>query len=87
VKVLSELAESFGLDPSVQKMIDGMTGELEELAPFYWNTGQERNWKGMGSLTPIEVGMKPSSIQPPLTHSQEYRQEIRQVGTERYRVL
>jgi len=26
------------------------------------------------------------SIQPALTHSQDYRREIREVGTERYRV-
>jgi hypothetical protein len=30
---------------------------------------------------------KASSIQPPLTHSQSYRKEIREVGTERFRVL
>jgi len=32
------------------------------------------------------VDARASSIQPPLTHSQKYRKEIREVGTERFRV-
>jgi len=34
----------------------------------------------------VEYGARTTSIQPPLTHAQQYRTEIREVGTERFRV-
>ena len=82
-EVLEELAEAFGVESTDS---DGIAESLGDKAAFYWNTGEERSWNGRGTLIPIMMEGKASSIQPPLTHSQSYRKEIREVGTERFRV-
>ena len=80
------LAEAFGL--TLNDGTDELIREkLGDMVRFYWNTGEERNWDGRGTLVPINLGAKASSILPPLTHSQQYRKDIREVGTERFRVL
>lgn len=84
-EVLEELAEAFGIDLPENPGQD-IPERLGKKAAFYWNTGEERNWNGRGTLIPITMTGKASSIQPPLTHSQNYRKEIREVGTERFRV-
>ncbi len=87
VEVLEALAEAFGIDVSIG-VIDSLVREnLGDLARFYWNTGEDRNWDGKGTLVPVSADAKASTIQPPMTHSQEYRKEIREVGTERFRVI
>jgi len=85
-EVLEELSQDFGVTPweAPDQIISGKLGSM---TAFYWNTGETRNWDGQGTLIPITMGGKASSIQPPLTHSQNYRKEIREVGTERFRVL
>jgi predicted molibdopterin-dependent oxidoreductase YjgC len=87
VEVLQDLAEAFGVSSSVQGIEKSVRESLGDLVRFYWNTGEERSWDGSGLLVPVTPDVKTASIQPPMTHSQEYRQEIRQVGTERYRVI
>ena len=84
-EVLDELAAEFGLQPVEPSEI--IPAKLGEKIAFYWNTGEDRQWDGKGTLIPITMTGKASSIQPPLTHSQNYRKEIREVGTERFRVL
>jgi len=84
-EVLDELAAEFGLQPVEPSEI--IPAKLGEKIAFYWNTGEDRHWDGKGTLIPITMTGKASSIQPPLTHSQNYRKEIREVGTERFRVL
>jgi formate dehydrogenase major subunit len=86
VKVLEGLAAEFGLDASADKLDATVRNKLGGLVKFYWNTGEERDWDGTGSLIPVSADAKASSIQPPMTHSQNYRKEILEVGTERYRV-
>jgi hypothetical protein len=54
---------------------------------FYWNTGEQRKWNGRGTLVHVTPDAKTSSMLPPLTHGQQYRKDIREVGTERFRVL
>ncbi len=89
VEVLRKLAEAFqlkipgDLTDQIEKQV---TENLKTLTPLYWNTGQEKRPTGEGRLIPVLVDAKASSIQPPLTHSQKYRKEIREVGTERFRV-
>lgn len=85
-EVLQGLASAFGVDPSVDSIDSEVRGKLGDLVRFYWNTGEERDWEGTGKLVPVSAEARAASIQPPMTHSQKYRQEIRQVGTERYRV-
>jgi formate dehydrogenase major subunit len=88
-EVLATLAQAAGLD-----VADDLTAQISALVtdklglrlPFYWNTGQERQHNGHQQLVPIEVDVKAASIQPAMTHSQKYRREIREVGTERFRV-
>ncbi|MCD6588313.1 MAG: hypothetical protein J7K88_07165 [Candidatus Fermentibacteraceae bacterium] len=36
--------------------------KLGNMVRFYWNTGEERNWNGGGTLVPINLGAKASSI-------------------------
>jgi formate dehydrogenase major subunit len=89
VEVLGSLSQAFGVE--VADNLNGHIGtlvsaKLGDLGPFYWNTGQDRPARANGSLIPVIVDAKASSIRPPLTHSQKYRKEIREVGTERFRV-
>ncbi len=85
-EVLECLAKAFGL--TLNDSPDELVREkLGDMVRFYWNTGEERNWDGTGALVPITLGTKASSIQPPMTHSQQYRKDIMEVGTERFRVL
>ncbi|MCK5063701.1 MAG: molybdopterin-dependent oxidoreductase, partial [Candidatus Fermentibacteraceae bacterium] len=88
-ETLSCLAKAFGVD-----IADDLFAEIDQvvrknlgdLARFYWNTGEKRNWDGEGELVSVVADAKATSILPPMTHSQEYRKEIREVGTERFRV-
>ncbi len=91
--VLARVAEAAGLDPEagseeeLAAELDRLVREsLGELVRFLWNTGEKRSWSGTGRMRPAAVDAKASSISPPLTHGQRYRSEIREVGTERYRV-
>jgi formate dehydrogenase major subunit len=89
VQVLEQLVVAFGLETvdNLAEHIDGLVVEkLGDRRPFYWNTGQERPAAPQARLVPVVVDGKTTSIQPALTHSQHYRKEIREVGTERFRV-
>lgn len=89
VDVLRGLAREFGLTA-----VDDTTGEVEtivrdklgDLARFYWNTGEERLSPGTMRLVPTGAVVHTGSMQPPLTQGERYKREIREVGTERYRV-
>ena len=89
VEVLRGLAREFALTVD-----DDTTGELErivrdklgDLVRFYWNTGEERVAPGTMRLVATGAVVHAGSLQPPLTHSEKYKREIREVGTERYRV-
>jgi len=91
-EVLAELAKAAGLEVPADReglfrvMDIEVRGGLGGQTAFYWNTGEKRSWDGSGSLVPMEADARISSIQPPLTHAQQYRAGIREVGTERFRV-
>jgi len=85
-EVLESLAEAFGIEAGMSP--DELAREkLGDMVRFYWNTGEQRNWNGRGTLVPVAPDAKASAILPPLTHGQQYRKDIREVGTERFRVL
>ncbi len=89
VQVLAELVTAFGINAiaDIAAHIDRLvSSKLGGLVPYYWNTGQDRTGIFKGRLVAVEVDAKASSIQPPLTHSQKYRKELRDVGTGRFRV-
>jgi formate dehydrogenase major subunit len=87
--VLQGLAAEFGV-----KTVDDLTAEIRSLvrdnlgplAGYYWNTGEERTSDAEMHLIGVPTGVRTASIQPPLTHAEKYKKEIREVGTERFRV-
>jgi len=92
IDVLAALAGAAGLTVPMapgelfRELDRTVRGGLGDDVAFYWNTGETRDWRGGGTLTPIGTARRTVSIQPPLTRSQRYRSGIREVGTERYRV-
>jgi formate dehydrogenase major subunit len=89
VEILAGLAAELGLD-----VPDDLTGALAmavnrslgDLARFYWNTGAPRIFPAKVRLVPTGAVAETGSLQPPLTHGEKYKREIREVGTERFRV-
>ena len=87
--VLKGLAVEFGIQAGndvsaeIEKIV---TEKLGDLARFYWNTGEERVAPTKTRLVPTGAVVHTGSIQPPLTQSEQYKREIREVGTERFRV-
>jgi hypothetical protein len=87
--VLRGLAAEFGLQTAADTSAEIsaiVTEKLGDLARFYWNTGQERTAPAKLRLVPVGAVVHAGSIQPPLTHGEKYKREIREVGTERFRV-
>jgi formate dehydrogenase major subunit len=93
-KVLMELASACGvkMDASgfdqLSSLLDSQVRERmdESLLPYYWNTGQERRSPVEGRLVPVRAEAETTPIHPPLTHGEEYKSRIREVGTELFRV-
>ena len=88
-EVLMGLASEFGLGTAedVTAELALLVGKgLGPLASFYWNTGDVRAEGGPVKLAAPGAVVKTVPIQPPLTHAGKYKREIREVGTERYRV-
>ena len=87
--VLRGLAGQFGiaLPKDLTREVEraGRAG-LGRLACFYINRGEERKSDGQGRLAKVEARPKPSRLPPPLTATEKYKREIREVGTERFRV-
>ncbi|MBN1270605.1 MAG: hypothetical protein JXB04_13530, partial [Kiritimatiellae bacterium] len=60
---------------------------LDGTMAFYWNTGEERKWPGPGRLVPVPADTRPAPAEPPVTHTERYKQGIQTIGTERFRVV
>ena len=93
-QILQGLARQFGIkteqteSKNLTEIIrNAAVEELGDLVAFYWNTGEQRKWTGTGKLIPSTEKARAASIRLPLTHGEWYKKEIREVGTERYRVL
>jgi formate dehydrogenase major subunit len=88
-EVLQGLAKEFGITSSedlTEEVSQIVEEKLAALTCFYWNTGQDRISEADMRLVPADGGVGKVSIQPPLTHGEKYKREIREVGTERFRV-
>jgi formate dehydrogenase major subunit len=88
-EVLRGLAEDFGISASEDLTAETervMKQNLGALLCYYWNTGESRVSEFAGRLVAVEPRSRAISIQPPLTHGEKYKKEIREVGTERFRV-
>ncbi len=87
VGVLRGMASAFGVDADM-KNIDAMVrNSLGDLAAFYWNTGQTRDWSDPGRFVPVSTEVKALPIQPPMTRTHEYRMESREIGLDRFKVI
>ena len=73
------------IGPLTQLLEKQLHRSLNGKLPLYWNTGEPRTWEPQG-LVAAQVKARPVSIAPPLTHSERYKKEVREVGTARYRV-
>ena len=88
-EVLRSLAAGFGLHVAAElteNLHEETIAQLGDRVAFYWNTGQERVRPTAARLVPVILDARAASIRPALTHTQQYRKEIREVGTERFRV-
>ncbi|KPK78124.1 MAG: hypothetical protein AMJ79_00680, partial [Phycisphaerae bacterium SM23_30] len=89
-EILQVLAAEFGIETGSEpfREIEGiMRDKLGPRRCFYWNTGQERVLdEGKLRLVAAETGFRTGSIPPPLTHGEKYKKQIRDVGTDRFRV-
>ncbi|MCU0639028.1 MAG: FAD-dependent oxidoreductase [Candidatus Krumholzibacteria bacterium] len=88
VEILRTLANGFGIKANgdVASGLDSVVAKgLGKLVCHYWNKGEAREG-GRGKLVAPGGGIKAGAIDPPLTHSGKYRKEIREVGTDRFRV-
>ncbi len=92
-EILRELAGALGLRVGADSAID-LKRRIEEAigqgangsAAVYWNDGGIRRWSGRGRLVPVAAEVLPTAMPAPVTHSEEYKRSIREVGTARYRV-
>jgi formate dehydrogenase major subunit len=88
-EVLAGLAREFGLSAETD-LTEAIARRVEKglgaMACFYWNTGQDRISESPEALVPTDGSVRKVSIRPPLTHGEKYKKEIRDVGTERFRV-
>nr|MBC8478511.1 molybdopterin-dependent oxidoreductase [bacterium] len=89
-ELLTRLATAFGIHEvvtSVDRLGELQLEQLGEMAPYYWNSGQQRTAPvAREHLVPVGGSVRTLPIQPPLTHTERYKREIREVGTERFRV-
>jgi predicted molibdopterin-dependent oxidoreductase YjgC len=88
-ETLALLASSLGLEVSddvTAEMTSAIGKGLGDAVSIYWNTGQERMTGEPGRLVVPDTSGRPGPMQPPLTHGEKYKREIREVGTERFRV-
>jgi len=88
-EVLRGLAAEFGIaagNDTTAEIETIIREKLGDLARFYWNTGEERVPPGSLRLVPTGAAVQTGSMQPPLTHGEKYKREIREVGTGRFRV-
>jgi len=89
-EVLRTLAAEFGIETAqdTSREIWGIIQDkLGAMSHFYWNTGQRRDLdEGKMHLVVADTGVRTGLIQPPLTHGEKYKKEIRDVGTDRFRV-
>lgn len=92
-KVLAGVANAFGIDiptAGVEKLTAKIEGLVKEstggFMPYYWNTGQPREWDGTGCLIVADVTRAASRIPPPLSEIEHYKYEIHEVGIDHFRV-
>jgi predicted molibdopterin-dependent oxidoreductase YjgC len=88
-EVLKALADEMGIGTGADLTREVKAVVADKLGPltcFYWNTGETRISEYRERLVAAGAKAKAVSIQPPLTHGEKYKKEIREVGTERFRV-
>ena len=92
-ELLAQMAKAFGVG-GVETGFAALSADVDRAAraalgakaKFCWNTGEARDWDGRGRLIVADVRTKPSPISPPLTVSEQYKRQSREVGLEHFRV-
>ena len=89
-EILRNLAAEFGIETEtdlsrqIQSFINDKLGDFKS---FYWNTGQQRTCDNdKMRLVAVDTGLETCSIQPPLTQLEKYKKDIRDIGTDRFRI-
>jgi formate dehydrogenase major subunit len=90
--VLKNIAYCLGVE--MPGVFSSIFADLERLVkanqrdrlPFYWNTGQAREWTGKGTLTVADITTSTFPAAPALTPCTRYKNEVQQVGLKHYRV-
>jgi predicted molibdopterin-dependent oxidoreductase YjgC len=87
---LTDLATAFGIEDAAadaDNLTELQLEKLGDMAAFYWNSGQQRLVSvEREQLVAVDSSVKSLPIQPPLTHADRYKRELREIGTERFRV-
>ena len=93
VEVLADLAKQLGVTvpddgpAAVGRELDGLVREaLGDAVSQCWNTGQPRAGAAQQQLVTVDLSAKAASQSPPLTQVEIYKREIREVGSEHFRV-
>jgi formate dehydrogenase major subunit len=80
-----------GVSPDAWDLTDSIgkaaVESLGGLSAWYWCTGQRPLWNGAGVLCAVAPMGRPAMLCPPLTATGVYKTRIREVGTERFKVL
>jgi formate dehydrogenase major subunit len=80
-EVLRGLAEEFGI-----KVPGDITVHVEGIVAKGLEKGKGHDRRYVGGLVAAGAEARPARVQPPLTVCERYKREIREVGTERFRV-
>ena len=82
-EVLRGLAEAFGVEVpgDIAAHVEQVVGVARDLQQGKGGAGRQA-----GGLVAAGAEAKPARVQPPLTVCERYKREIREVGTERFRV-
>lgn len=87
--VLAGIAAEMGIlipeDPTAT-LVSLAKKNLGNLAAFYLSEGEERKFPSKVHFVPMIEAIEAPTLQPPLTHGEKYKREIREVGTQRFRV-
>jgi len=91
-QVLRNIADN--LDVEIPGVFNQISGALEKLVhenigslqPFYFNTGEKREWDGKGTLVVVDIEGKAGARTPALTPIAHYKREVHEVGIKNFRV-